>query len=150
MGRRPKIAWEESPDELKALYEAENHPVLKPRMQALWLLAEGKQVYEVAEMLDMSYRAVERWIRWYKDGGVDLVRSRLRGRGSSGAPPRLNYTRQSILSRAIQQGQLPTVQHCIEFVQLRWDIDYSYSGMHAMLRRMGFDVQALREHASNN
>ena len=48
MGRRLQLEWHESESELKQCYQREKHGERRTRLQALWLLRQGKRVADVA------------------------------------------------------------------------------------------------------
>jgi len=89
-GRPFVVAWrdEDTEEALRTAYRAERDPALRQRVQALWLLrGDTRLVGEVASVVGVDYRTVQRWVRWYRSGGLAAVRShRL---GGPGQPPRL-------------------------------------------------------------
>lgn len=79
-GRRFKVAWRDTAEELFVRYRAERDRCLVRRWQALWLLRRGKTLAEVADAVGVAYRTVQEWVSWYRAGGPDEVaRHRLGG-----------------------------------------------------------------------
>ena len=79
MGRRLQIEWRESAAELKAQYLKEKHPQRRTRLQTLWHLRSGKRVKDVVEIVGVDTRVVQRWLSWYRDGGLAAIRQRVSG-----------------------------------------------------------------------
>jgi len=75
-GRPLVVAWHDKDTEaaLRAAYRAERDPALRQRLQALWLLRRGtRHLAEVASVIDVEYRTVQRWVAWYRRGGGGMV-----------------------------------------------------------------------------
>lgn len=51
MGQRLQLDWQQSAEELKHRYLSEQHPQRPTRLQALWLLRQGKRMAEVVEII---------------------------------------------------------------------------------------------------
>ena len=104
MGRHVQIEWQESAEELKALYKRERHPQQRTRLQVLWQLRTGKRIVDVVENVGVSYRAVQQWAAWYRVGGLDKVLHHVTGHGSRGATPYLNAKQQRALAARVELG----------------------------------------------
>ncbi len=75
-GRPFVVAWqdEDTEDALRAAYRAERDAALRQRLQALWLLRSGeRRVGEVAGVIGVDYRSVQRWVVWYRSAGMMAV-----------------------------------------------------------------------------
>jgi len=74
-GRPLVIAWRPADEAaaLKTAYRQERRPDVRPRRHALWLLRSGRGVREVAALVGVHERTVQRWVGWYRDGGVTAV-----------------------------------------------------------------------------
>ncbi len=79
MGGQLKVDWQESADELKHLYQKEVHPQRRTRLQAFWQLRVGKRIQDVVDLTGASYRRVQQWLQWYRQGGVNEVLRRVVG-----------------------------------------------------------------------
>lgn len=86
MGRRLQIEWQESEGELKRRYQSEKHGERRARLQALWLLRQGKRVADVVAVIGVNYRTIQDWIAWYRQGGLLEVLRRVRGHQARGQP----------------------------------------------------------------
>ncbi len=82
-GRRAKIEWREDEESLYNLRRQESNPQLGRRLQVLWLLRQGKTIKEAARTVGVHYRTGQRWVAWYRQGGVEELRRRRVGRYSS-------------------------------------------------------------------
>jgi hypothetical protein len=72
VGRPVTIAWQEE-DTIEALHEAyrtEATGEIRTRLQGLWLLRRGWTMRAVAPVVGVHYRTVQRWVGWYRHGGL--------------------------------------------------------------------------------
>jgi transposase len=135
MGRYLQIDWGETAAELKVLYLKEKHPQRRTRLQALWHLRAGKKVKEVVEIVGVDTRVVQRWLSWYRDGGLAAIVQRVSGHGSTGVSSYLTPIQQKALVSRVALGDFKTVWDVVHWVKARWGITYSYNGMHSLLKR---------------
>lgn len=135
MGRHLQIEWNERADELKALYLKEKHPQRRTRLQALWHLRRGKMVKDVVAMVGVDRRVVQRWLSWYRQGGLAEIRQRVSGHGAPGGLAYLNSLQQRALVARVALGDFRTVWDVMEWVQSRWGVIYSYEGMRSLMKR---------------
>jgi len=135
MGQRLQIEWQESAEELKALYKREQHPQRRTRLQVLWQLRSGKRIADVVESVGVSYRAVQQWAAWYRAGGLEKVLQHITGHASRGATPYLNAKQQRALAARVEMGDFKTVWEVVQWVENRWGICYSYKGMYSLMKR---------------
>src|SRR5919204_2695597 len=77
-GRRLAIAWREDAGTLRELYRQERDAQIRPRLQALWLLREGRPLGEVAHVVGVHYVTAQQWVAWYRRGGLATVRAHRR------------------------------------------------------------------------
>ena len=59
--------------ELEGRYETAADPISKSHFHALWLLSEGLEMGEVAELLSFSTRWVYQLVKRYNEGGPDCL-----------------------------------------------------------------------------
>src|SRR5712691_8179656 len=109
-GRVLRIDWraEDTTEALKAAYRAERDGPVRTRLHALWLVRRGWLLGGVATAVGTHYRSVQRWIAWYRDGGLALVRARRTG--GVGQVARLSRAAQTEVSDVVAQGQLRTAR----------------------------------------
>ena len=147
MGRGVKVDWQESSEELKHRYLKEVHPQRRTRLQALWQLHQGKRVQDVVDLTGASYRSVEQWLRWYREGGLGEVLRRVVGHQAKGKKPYLNRLQQRALVAKVQQGQFRTVWDVMEWVRCRWKVSYTYQGMYSLMKGNGLGLKVPRPHS---
>ena len=120
MGRGVNVDWQESSEELKQHYLKEEHPRRPTRLQALWQLRRGKPIEDVADFTGASYRSIQQWLQWYRQGGLGEVLRRVVGHQAPGKKPYLNRLQQRALVAKVQQGQFRTVWDVVQWVRGRW------------------------------
>ncbi len=147
MGRGVKVDWQESSEELKHRYQKEVHPQRRTRMQTLWPLRQGKRIQDVVDLTGASYRSVQQWIRWYRQGGLSEVLRRVVGHQAKGRKPYLNRLQQKAMVAKAKLGEFRTVWDVIEWVQGRWGVRYTYKGMYALMQRHRLGLKVPRPHS---
>jgi len=71
------IKVEFNEQDLKAIeYERFNHPIplVQRRMEVLWLKSQGLPHKDIAKLANVCDNAVTKYLRLYRDGGLDEVR----------------------------------------------------------------------------
>jgi transposase len=134
MGRQLQIDWQQTGAELKDLYRKERNPERQARLQALWQLRAGKGLQEVADLVGIAYRTLQYWVAWYREGGLNKVLERIKGHGRQGRPSKLKPLQQKALAAKVALGTFRTVWDAVQWVQDRWQVGYSYGGLHKCLK----------------
>ena len=147
MGRRVKVDWQESSEELKHRYLKEVHPQRRTRLQALWQLHQGKRVQEVVDLTGASCRSVQQWLSWYRKDGLGEVLRRVVGHQAKGKKPYLNRLQQKALVAKVQQGRFRTVWDVMEWARGRWGVRYTYKGMYSLMKGNGLGLKVPRPHS---
>jgi transposase len=136
-GRPFVVAWREDDTEgaLRAAYRAERDAPVRQRLQALWLLRGGeRRVGEVAAVLGVDYRTVQRWVAWYRGGGLAAIRAhRL---GGPGQAPRLTPEQQERVAREVETGRFRTAADIRHWVAQTFGVSYTEGGMYGLLARL--------------
>src|SRR5215207_2607641 len=91
MSRALKVTWEESAEELYELYRGERDTERRKRVHALWLVRSGRPPAAAAELAGVGKRTLERWLSWYRRGGVEEVLKRVPGHGAPGSTCRQRW-----------------------------------------------------------
>ncbi len=78
--RRVILDWQEDELTLSRLYKQESDAHNRIRLRALYLLRQGKTVYEAAQTVGVHGQTVRQWVAWYRLGGIEEVRRHRRGR----------------------------------------------------------------------
>lgn len=135
-GRPFVVAWRDEDDEaaLKAAYRAEQDAEVKPRLHALWLVRGGRRLGEVADVVGVDYRTVQRWVAWYRAGGLDAVASR--HMGGVGQPSRLTAEQQEETAREVASGRFRTAADIRGWVAETFRVRYTEGGMYSLLARL--------------
>jgi transposase len=135
-GRRLRLAWRAS-DTAEALhdaYRAEGDAEVRMRLHGLWLLRGGRRVREVAEAVGVHYRTVQRWVRWYEQGGLATVRGHRQG--GSGQPPRLTASQQEQVAAEVATGRFRTAAEIGAWIGATFGVSYRPGGLYSLLARL--------------
>lgn len=87
-------------EELRNLARSERDPKMVIRLHAIVLARSGKTALQVAQASGYSRRGVQFWVKWYNDGGVEL----LRHEGGQGRKPTLEEKEQQRLRQRLDAG----------------------------------------------
>lgn len=134
-GRPLEIPWNESEEVLYERYRKEKNSQRKTRLHLLWQLRQGKSLKLASELSGVNYRTAQRWIAHYREGGLENVLDRLPGHSAQGVPARLEKVQQKALQAKADRGDFGSIYDAVAWVYERWGIDYTYQGMHTLLRR---------------
>lgn len=134
-GRPLVVSWQDSLDELKARLEKERDPRRRSRLQAFVMLREGKRISDVSEVVGADYRTIQRWVSWYRTGGLEAVLKRTPGHAAPGRRSKLSSDQTRALLAAYQDGQFRTIRDAVAWTADTYGVDFTYTGMHAHLRR---------------
>lgn len=135
-GRPLVIAWrpEDEAAVLKELYRKERRPDVRPRLHALWLLRTGRPVRAVAAVVGVHERTVQRWLSWYRDGGVAAIRAHRQA--GKGQPSFLTADQQDQLWEHAATGAVRTAAAAQQWVAQQFGVRYRPGGMYALLGRL--------------
>jgi transposase len=104
------------------------------RINAVILLGQGRTVADVADALLFDPDTVRDYFKRYKNGGVDeLLRM-----SYVGSEAMLNATQLRELDAHLQDHLYDTADAVARYVEQRWGVHYSASGMTAVLHRLGY------------
>jgi len=135
-GRKLRVEWaaEDDAASLRARYRRERRADVRPRLQGLWLVRTGRTTREVAEVVGVEERTVQRWLAWYRAGGLAEVEGRhAQGKG---AAPFLTPEQRAELADEVETGRFRTAAEIRRWVQERWGVTYTEGGMYALLGRL--------------
>ena len=135
-GRKLRIAWaaEDDAASLRAGYRRERRADVRPRLQGLWLVRTGRTTREVAEVVGVEERTVQRWLAWYRAGGLAEVEGR--HAHGKGAAPFLTPEQRAELADEVETGRFRTAAEIRAWVEERWGVSYTEGGMYALLGRL--------------
>ena len=119
---------------LRARYRRERRADVRPRLQGLWLVRTGRTTREVADVVGVEERTVQRWLAWYRAGGLAEVEGRhARGKG---AAPFLRPEQRAELAGEVETGQFRTAAEIRRWVEERRGVSYTEGGTYALLGRL--------------
>jgi transposase len=136
-GRPFVVPWrdEDTEEILRAAYRAEHCAEVRQRLQALWLLRSGERpMGEVAAVIGVNYRSVQRWVAWYREGGLEVVRSHRMG--GYGQTPRLTPEQQEQLAQEVATGRFRNTVAIRAWVAQTFGVTYTEGGMYSLLERL--------------
>lgn len=120
--------------ELRAAHRAARNPREAYRFNAIILLASGWTAAQVAEALLIEPDSVRTWFKRYRLGGIDaLVRMNYVGSEALLSPEQLSEL-EAHLNTQLQLSAAGVVR----WVKERWGVEYTISGMTALLHRLGY------------
>jgi transposase len=135
-GRSLQIAWrEEDTDEaLKAAYRAEPDGPVRTRPHGLWLLRAGWSLRLAAELLGTHYRSVQRWVAWYRQGGLPAVSAHRMG--GIGQPSFLTAEAQAEVADMVATGRFRTGAEIRDWIAEKYQASYTVGGVSSLLARL--------------
>jgi len=135
MARQLHIEWHEDEQTLYELYRQEKDHQNRTRLQALWLLRQGRLMSQVAPLVGVHYRTLQDWVAWYRHGGLAAVRQRRHG-GHGGPQARLTAAQAAELTAKALAGEIRTIQDGVTWAAQEHGLTYSYWGMRWVFRRL--------------
>lgn len=143
-GRPFTMAWsaDDSEEALKAAYLAERDGLIRTRLQALWLLRTGRSLGETTSALGVHYRSIQRWVGWYRRGGLAAVRShRLGGVGQAPFLPRETHEH---VAQEVASGRFRTAAEIRDWIAASYQVDYTVGGIYTLVGRLGCRLKVPR------
>jgi transposase len=129
------VEWAETAEELYGRFVQERDVRRRQRLQGLWLVRRGESITEAARLAGVGQRSLERWLGWYRQGGLATVLARVPGHGARGQPSRLSVEQQQALVAQAATGAFRTYDEARAWVREEFGVSYSYNGMFTLLAR---------------
>jgi transposase len=134
-GRPLRIEWQDDAATLGAAYRAEQNPEVRPRLQALWLLRQGRGLADTAAVVGGHYRTLQTWLAWYRTGGLpELYAHHQAGRGRAAY---LTAVQQAQLVEQAATGAFFTAQDVRQWGLDTFGVHYRRNSCYGLLRRLG-------------
>ena len=135
-GRRFEVTWreEDTAEALKATYRGERDLELRTRLHGLWLLRSGWRLSSVAGVVGVHYRSVQRWVGWYRVGGVPNILSHKMG--GKGQEPFLTYEAQEQVAKEVGTGRFRTAGEIKDWITQQYGVTYTTGGIYSLMRRL--------------
>jgi transposase len=89
---------------------------------------------EVAAVVGTNYRTVQRWVAWYRTGGLEEVRGHRMG--GYGQTPRLTEEEQEQLAQEVETGRFRNAAAIRAWVAATFGVAYTEGGMYSLLGRL--------------
>ena len=134
-GRPLVVTWSETAKELADRLDKERDPRRRARLKAFLMLREGKRIGDVSDAVGADYRTIQRWVSWYRTGGLDAVLQRTPGHAAPGRRSKLSPEQTRALLREQEAGHFRTIRDAVDWTSEHYGVDFTYTGMHAHLRR---------------
>jgi transposase len=134
-GRRLRIAWQEDGGTRWPRYRSELDPDLRTRWHALWLLRQGRSVTATAALVGVHRRSVQRWLCWYRQGGLAAVGQHRQG-GRQGRTAYLTAEQQAHLTAETARGTIRAAGGAVRWVEQQFGVAYTDWGMRSLLHRL--------------
>ena len=147
-GRPFEVEWEESAEELFEAYRREKGLRRRTRLQALWLLRQGRSLEEGSQIVGVGYRTLQRWVAWYRSGGLTEVLARTVGHGVREVRCYLTAEQEAQVKAEADRGAFRTVQEAAQWIQQQWGVHYTYQGIYGLSRRLQLRKKAPRPRRS--
>lgn len=135
-GRRLRVSWAaaDTAPALHQAYRSEADAETRLRLHGLWLLRAGRRVGDVAAAVGVHYRTVQRWVRWYEQGGLAGVRAH--HQGGTGQAPRLSAEQQEQVATEVASGRFRTAAQVGEWIAETFGVRYQPGGLYSLLGRL--------------
>ena len=136
IGRPLRIDWHEddTPSALKQAYQSQKDVNIRSRLHLLWLIRRGWQIKSAAEAVGVRYRSAQRWLEWYRDGGIEEVVSRRMG--GVGQPRYLSDEQESRLVDEVGSGRFRTAGEIAEWVESEYGVRFKGNSIYSVLERL--------------
>ena len=121
----------------------------KKGLRSLWLLRSDWTVKRVSAALGVHYTTVQRWVKWYRTGGLDKMASRRRG--GYGRQPYLDDDDLTLLAWEIKAGAFDTAEDVRDWIETQCGVRYTMPGVYSLMKRLKYRDEknpALPSHGS--
>ena len=137
MSRHVVVEWAEDADDLRATRRRRTGRATPARVQALWLVRSGRSADEAAQLAGVGLRSVERWLGWYRQGGLARRSGPGAGAWRAGRAARLRPAAASGLGDAERpRARSGRCDEARQWVAEQFGVVYGYQGMYSLLTRL--------------
>ena len=137
IGRPLRIDWHENdtPERLKEAYQSQADVRIRTRLHLLWLVRSGWRIKAASEAVGAHCRSAQRWIEWYRDGGLEEVVSRKMG--GVGQPGFLSDDQERGLVAEVGSGRFRTAGEIADWVEREYGVMFRGNSIYSVLERLG-------------
>ena len=135
-GRALRVVWDPADTEaaLQQAYRQEKTGEVRTRLHGLWLVRRGRRLAEVAQVVGVHPRTVQRWVHWYREAGLAAVRARKRG--GPGAAAWLTAEQQAAVLEQAATGAFHTAPDVRQWIREHCGVNYRPKGIYRLLKRL--------------
>ncbi len=144
VGRRFDMTWQHTAEELFVRYRSERDARLQRRWQALWLLRQGTGLRKTAALIGVSYRTVQEWVSWYRQGGLVEVARHQRGGLRRQIREPLTPKQQAALVQQARTVGFATLAQAIAWVDQAFGVRLSVDQMRRQVARLALRLKVPR------
>ena len=137
MSKPVVVPWKEAAGELYERYRGEREVARRKRLQVLWRVRAGDAPAAAGAAAGVGTRTVERWLGWYRTGGLAAVLRRVPGCGGRRSASWLSPAQERALVAECATGTFRTYEEARDWVAAEYGVSYRYQGMYTALRRLG-------------
>lgn len=134
-GKIVQVDWQDEEAALKRLYLTEKEATVKARLHLLWLVRSGKQVKDATAVVGCHLRTAQQWLAWYREGGVDAVRSK-KGGNARGSSSRLSPAQKETLLAQANKDGFESGLAVRDYIEQTFGIVYTVGGVYGLLKRL--------------
>ena len=111
------------------------------RLRVILYKAQGHSNKFIAKLLQIGRNQVTHVLQTYRQRGVTAISQ---ADNYCGSQPKLNLAQQHALKVELTTWIYATAQQVIVWVEQQWSLKYDLSGMHKLLKRLGFSYKKNR------
>lgn len=138
-----QLKWKEDEKRLYELYRKESNGKIKMRLHSFWQLRQGKTIQAVCEITGCSAASLERWLRWYRHGGIDEIYRRKHG-GDHGEKGFLTeIQKEALVKQAAEEGFASATEAGV-WIEETFGVHYKTDSVRKLLRRVGLKKKVPR------
>jgi len=131
MPRKPKVIKHLTKEELEERYRKEKDSTIKERLLAILLLYDGKNIYEVAEIIRRSERTIKEWLKRWNERGYEGILPETSKRGRK---PKISNEEWDKILKEIE-GKGMTIKEVTVYVKTTRGVEYAYKTVWTILRK---------------
>ena len=131
MPRKPKVIKHLTKEELEKKYIKEKDSKIKERLLAILLLYDGKNIYEVAEIIRRSERTIKEWLKRWNERGYEEILPKVSRRGRK---PKISSEEWDKILKEIE-GKGMTIKEVTVYVKTTRGVEYAYKTVWTILRK---------------
>jgi transposase len=137
---KPNLSEEER-QELKKQIRKTKERKKADQLRVILYKDAGQSNTFISQLLQMGRNQVTKILQRYGQGGVPAI---LQANNHQGSRPKLSLEQQQILKVELTTNIYATAHQVIAWVEHQWGVQYELSGMHKLLKRLGFSYKKNR------